>query len=130
MPINLEEMWKEIKRMMKPEAIIIFFTTTKFGYKLIQSNEKWFKYDIVWKKTRKVGFLSANKMPLRNHELIYVFKNKQGTYNPQKTTGHKPYTHGKRPEKSKLYGAKLTETSDNKTERHPTTILEFCNNYN
>ena len=88
--IDLEEMWTEIKRIMKPNAVILFYCTTKFGYKLIQSNEKWFRYDLIWKKSRKVGFLSANKMPLRQHENVYVFKDKGGTYNPQKTEG-KPY---------------------------------------
>ena len=85
--IDLTEMWKEIKRTMKKEAVIVFFCTTKFGYKLIQSNGKWFRCDLVWKKSRKVGFLSANKMPLRQHEMMYVFKEKGGTYNPQKTKG-------------------------------------------
>ncbi len=73
--IDLNKMWIEIKRIMKPSAIICFFCTTKFGYTLIKSNEKWFKYDLVWQKSRKVGFLSANKRQLRNHENIYVFNN-------------------------------------------------------
>lgn len=71
--IDLKEMWIQIKRIMKSNAVILFYCTTKFGYKLIQSNEKWFRYDLIWKKSRKVGFLSANKMPLRQHENIYVF---------------------------------------------------------
>jgi DNA modification methylase len=71
--INLEEMWKHIKRTMKQNAIIIFFCTAKFGYRIIHSNPKWFRYDLIWKKSRKVGFLSANKMPLRQHENIYLF---------------------------------------------------------
>jgi hypothetical protein len=37
-----------------------------------------------------VGFLSANKYPLRNHETILVFGKGSGIYNPQKTQG-KPY---------------------------------------
>ena len=85
--IDLEQMWKDVKRIMKPNALIVFFCTAKFGYTLIHSNPKWFKYDLIWKKSRKVGFLSANKMPLRQHENIYVFKDKQGTYHPQKTEG-------------------------------------------
>ncbi len=71
--IDLDKMWKAIKRIMKPNAVIVFFCTAKFGYTLIHSNPKWFRYDLVWEKSRKVGFLSANKMPLRKHELIYVF---------------------------------------------------------
>jgi len=73
--IDLDEMWKHIKRIMKPNALIIFFCTAKFGNTLINANPKWFKYDLIWKKSRKVGFLSANKMPLRQHENIYVFDN-------------------------------------------------------
>ena len=73
--IDLDEMWKHIKRIMKPNALIVFFCTAKFGNTLINANPKWFKYDLIWKKSRKVGFLSANKMPLRQHENIYVFDN-------------------------------------------------------
>tara|TARA_R110002096_G_scaffold94208_4_gene212172 strand:+ start:1295 stop:2458 length:1164 start_codon:yes stop_codon:yes gene_type:complete len=71
--IDLDKMWVEVKRMMKPNGIIIFFCTAKFGNTIINSNPKWFKYDLIWKKSRKVGFLSANKQPLRQHENIYVF---------------------------------------------------------
>jgi len=71
--IPLDKMWKHIKRVMKPNGIVVMFCTAKFGYRLIHSNPKWFRYDLIWKKSRKVGFLSANKMPLRQHENIYLF---------------------------------------------------------
>jgi len=56
------------------------FCTTKFGYELIKSNEKWFRYDLVWDKARGVSFLTANKMPMRAHEMIYVFSKKGAFY--------------------------------------------------
>ena len=71
--IDLHLMWKELKRICKRDAVYVFFTTTKFGIELINSNPKWFRYDIVWEKSRTAGFLSANKMPLRTHEMIYIF---------------------------------------------------------
>ena len=71
--IDLTKMWVELKKVCKRDCVYVFFCNTKFGYKLIQSNEKWFRYDLVWEKSRKVGFLSANKQPLRNHEMLYVF---------------------------------------------------------
>jgi DNA modification methylase len=71
--IDLNKMWIELKRICKRDCIYIFFCTTKFGYKLIQSKERWFKYDLVWEKSRRLGFLNANKMPLRKHEMVYVF---------------------------------------------------------
>lgn len=91
--IDLDKMWEELKRVGKEGTAYVFFTTTKFGYNLIKSNEKWFRYDLVWEKGgRGVGFQHANKMPLRNHEMIYVFYKKLPTYNPQMTPMDKPYT--------------------------------------
>jgi site-specific DNA-methyltransferase (adenine-specific) len=122
--IDLEKMWKEIKRTLVKDGIVVMFCTTKFGFTLIQSNPKWFKYDLVWKKSRKVGFLSANKMPLRQHEMVYVFKDKQGTYNPQKTEGE-PYNKTQS-KLSDLYGMEDKEAvkTINKGDRHPTSIVE------
>ena len=72
--IDLSLMWIELKRIGKDNCQYIFFTTTKYGYKLIGSNELWFRYDIVWEKS-PVGFLNVNKMALRAHEMIYIFSN-------------------------------------------------------
>jgi DNA modification methylase len=71
--IDLNKMWIQLKKICSKECVYVFFCTSKFGYKLIQSNETWFRYDLVWEKSRTVGFLSANKMPLRKHEMIYIF---------------------------------------------------------
>ena len=76
--IDMEKMWVELKRICKDNATLVFFTTTKFGYKLIASNENWFRYDLVWEKEKSVGYLSANKMPLRAHEMMYVFSSPNG----------------------------------------------------
>ena len=47
-PINLDKMWEQLKRIGKDNTAFVFFTTTKFGIDLIISNKKWFRYDIVW----------------------------------------------------------------------------------
>tara|TARA_Y100000114_G_scaffold52028_1_gene47574 strand:+ start:810 stop:2306 length:1497 start_codon:yes stop_codon:yes gene_type:complete len=127
--IDLEEMWKHIKRIMKPNALIIFFCTAKFGYNLIHSNPKWFKYDLIWKKSRKVGFLSANKMPLRQHENIYIFKDKQGIYHPQKTKLDKPYTDKRNRKINNCYGEQQQNFIKEHTHAHPTSVIEHENIY-
>ena len=71
--IDLKLMWKNLKRICKDNCQYVFFTTVKFGNKLINSNQSWFRYDLVWEKSNAVGFLCANKMPLRSHEMIYIF---------------------------------------------------------
>lgn len=73
--IDLNKMWIELKRICKPCANILFFTTTKFGVELINSNSRAFCYDLVWEKSKKLGFLNSKKAPLRKHELIYLFNN-------------------------------------------------------
>jgi len=131
--INLDKMWVEIKRIMKPNAIIIFFCTAKFGYKLIHSNPKWFRYDLIWKKSRRVGFLSCNRRQLRAHENIYIFKDKQGTYNPQKTDG-KEYNKY-RPTQNittidGAYGKIFKANTEQKVnDRFPTSIIDHENIY-
>jgi DNA modification methylase len=126
--IDLDEMWKHIKRIMKPNALIVFFCTAKFGNTLINANPKWFKYDLIWKKSRKVGFLSANKMPLRQHENIYVFKDQQGTYHPQKTEG-KAYKHSGKRSSEPHYGGILECNKEYNGDRHPTSIIDHENIY-
>jgi DNA modification methylase len=71
--IDLNKMWVQIKRTIKLNSLVVFFCTSKFGFNLISSNPQWFKYDLIWEKKNSVGFLAANKCPLRSHEIIYIF---------------------------------------------------------
>jgi site-specific DNA-methyltransferase (adenine-specific) len=80
--INLDLFWVQVERLMKDDHTpIIHFCNTMFGYDLIKSKQKWFRYDLVWSKPNAGGFLLANKMPMRSHELIYVFSKKGANYN-------------------------------------------------
>jgi DNA modification methylase len=80
-PINLKDFWVQVKRLAKHDHVpVIMFCTTKFGVELIQSNPSWFRYDLVWDKMRGVSFLSANKMPMRSHEMIYIFSKSGAQY--------------------------------------------------
>ena len=80
--IDLDKFWVEIMRIKKLNTPIFFTTTTKFGVSLIQSAPKKipFRYDLVWVKSAPAGFLSAKKMPMRKHEMIYVFYEKLPLY--------------------------------------------------
>jgi site-specific DNA-methyltransferase (adenine-specific) len=79
--IDLPKLWEQIKRLARNDHVpVLMFCTARFGYDLIKSNESWFRYDLIWEKTNGVGFLSANKQPLRRHELVYVFAKKGAAY--------------------------------------------------
>lgn len=128
---DLSFMWKEWERVVKPNGAFIFTATMAFAAKLIMSNEKLFRYDLIWhKKGKSTGFLNANRMPLRSHELILVFYNKLPTYNPQKTKGRPNNSRG-----SHSRGKKQTNNNYGKfdqsyhscptNDKFPKSILEF-----
>jgi len=74
--IDLDLFWKEINRICKKTCPMIFTCSIRFGNTLINSNPKNFRYDLVWQKSASSGFLNAKKMPLKKHEMIYVFYRK------------------------------------------------------
>ena len=78
--IDLNKMWVELKKICKKSCVFVFFTTTKFGVQLINSNPSWFRYDFVWEKSHTIGYLSAKISPLRTHEMIYIFSTNEGIY--------------------------------------------------
>lgn len=74
--IDLELFWKQVNRVCKPDAPMVFTCSVKFGNTLINSNPKNFRYDLIWVKSAPCGFLNAKKMPMKKHEMIYIFYNK------------------------------------------------------
>ena len=126
--INLEEFWKEVKRIRKNEHTpCIHFCTTKFGYELIQSNPTEFRYDLVWNKQVGVSFLSANKMPMRSHEMIYVFSKTGTFYNRVDITGDLKKWQRKRDNRSGgcYGGAKRSDTDGGDGTRCVLSVIDM-----
>ena len=123
--IPFDELWREYRRIIKDNGAIVLTSQGIFTAKLILSNEKWFKYKLVWKKSKATNFLNAKKQPLRKYEDICVFYKKQPTYNPQMSTG-KPYNKGIR--KDQLTGSygdfKPVEVKSDGL-RYPNDIIYF-----
>lgn len=89
--IPFDELWQQYERVAKDDAAIILFAQGMFTARLMMSNPKLWRYNLIWQKGgRCSGFLNAKKMPLREHEDIVIFYRKQPTYNPQMTKCH-PY---------------------------------------
>ncbi len=123
--IDLNLLWTKLKKISKPNTAYIFFTTTRFGIELIQSNPQWFRYDIVWHKPNSgAGFLNAKKMPLRSHEMIYVFYNKLPTYNVSLYHTNKVTTKTL-PCQSKIYSGKKYSINTCYEPRLPRSVLEY-----
>lgn len=130
--INLDLFWTEIKRLAKNDHTpVLMFCTTKFGAELIASNPDWFRYDLIWSKSNGVGFLSANKQPLRSHELIYVFSKKGAYYKRIDIEGNFPETvkeGHKRSTNQEVYGSDYKDVStSNKGKRCVKSVIEVAN---
>lgn len=91
--IDYDVFWKEARRIGFDNTPTITTAQMPFTAYLVSTNYKDFKYSMVWEKSKATGYLNAKKQPLRAHEDILVFYNKQCKYNPQMTQG-KPYNKG------------------------------------
>jgi len=74
--IDLDLFWNQVNRVCKQDAVMAFTCSVKFGNTLINSNPKCFRYDLIWVKSAACGFLNAKKMPMKKHEMIYIFYRK------------------------------------------------------
>jgi site-specific DNA-methyltransferase (adenine-specific) len=88
--IDLDRLWRQYKRIIRPNAAILLTAQCPFDKLLGMSNRKWLRYEWIWEKSRASGFLGANHAPLKAHENILVFYEHLPRYNPQFTQG-KPY---------------------------------------
>lgn len=88
--VDMKAMFKQYKRIIKDDGIIIVFGFGMFTARIMVDNEKMWRHNIIWKKGEKTtGFLNANERPLTNHEDIMIFSpsvTTKTTYNPQMET--------------------------------------------
>jgi site-specific DNA-methyltransferase (adenine-specific) len=124
--LDLDLLWKQYERVIKPNGAIVLFASQPFTTTLINSNIKDFKYSLVWDKKMKVGMMNCKRMPLRQHEDIILFYKKQPTYNPQMTKGK---MRNKKIEPTKdfeVYG-QIKPIDNFNDDYYPSSILEFTN---
>ncbi len=89
-PIDLDLLWIEYKRIIKPYSAIVMFGSQPFTTSLISSNLDWFKYSWIWKKNRATGHVHAKNRPMKQHEDICVFS-EGNTLHINQSTKRMPY---------------------------------------
>lgn len=128
--LDINKLWVNIKRLRKENAVSILFGQDKFTAKMMLSNEREHRYNLIWEKIdRPTGFLNANRMPLRSHEDIMVFYGKLPIYNPQWTIGNKNHTRGHsrgKKQTNNCYGNFKPDVPEILTnQKYPRSILKF-----
>lgn len=123
--IPLDKVWKQYNRVIKDNGVIVLFSAHSFTAQLMLSNQKNFKYKLIWEKSKATNFLNAKKQPLRKYEEICVFYKKQPTYNPQMTKGE-PYNKGVRKDQlTGSYGDFQPVEVKSDGSRYPTDVVYF-----
>ena len=75
--IDLEKMWKQLKRVVKPNGAIVMTASQPFTTTLIASNMQGYSHSWIWVKTRATGYQRSNREPLRITEDVVVFYNQE-----------------------------------------------------
>ena len=128
--------WEQLERICKKDANIILFSQGLFMAKLIMTNPKHFKYDLVWNKNKCGSPGLAKYRPQKVHENILVFNYGKGIYNPIMEKG-KPY-HRECKDKEKGYGSGKNNhgygfgvyiESHNEGTRYPKSILHCSRDF-
>lgn len=79
---NLKELWTEFKRIGKDTCTFIFTASQPFTTDLINSNRKWFKYELIWDKLQGRQPYLAYISPMKSHENIIIFCKNKTKYFP------------------------------------------------
>lgn len=124
--IDYEKFWEEARRVGKDNTPTISTAQMPFTAYLVSTNYREFKYSLVWEKSKATGYLNAKKQPMRAHEDILVFYNRQCKYNPQMTQGA-PYNKGKAVRDTMAYGKqeKAILVKNDTGLRYPRSVQYF-----
>lgn len=130
-PINLAELFSQYNRIIKDNGAIVLFGQGMFSAELMLANKKYWRYNLIWDKKVKTGFLNAKRMPLRQHEDIIIFYKSLPTYNPQmvKSEPHQR-NHGKGKKGKNInncYGKFIPAPTVIADEKYPASIIEYNN---
>lgn len=130
-PINLIEMWNLFNHVLKDDGVVVMTTTQPFTTKVINSNSKMFKQNLIWLKTRPSNVFNAKKMFMNWHEDILVFYNNLPTFNPQMIEGHSyKKVHYLQEREKGIYnktGEKDGHISENHGLLYPSTVIQTSN---
>lgn len=123
--IPFDKLWEQYERIIKDHGAIVLFCDGMFTAKLLLSNPKLWRYNLVWDKQRGCDFLNANVKPLKSHEDIAIFYKNKPTYNKQYWYST-PYKKTKNGSLSTNYGFRKEAFSESEDgRRNPLSILSF-----
>ena len=125
---DLTAFWPAAWHALRDDGVAVLMgSSLRFAARLLASQERYFRHDLIWSKSLATGHLNASRAPLRAHEFILVFSRKIGTFNPQMVQGASPIHAARRAHHGENYGpqTQVTHSRAGATDRYPTSVLEF-----
>lgn len=137
-PIDLDKLWNQYKRVLKPFGTIILFGQQPFTSRLVSGNYEMFKYSLVWQKSKTGGFAQAPYKVLCEHEDILIFSNGKTSqnaknkmvYNPQGVIACNKKVKGKMGNSEYRKNRKSQKDYIQTMSNYPRSILKFNNEGN
>lgn len=137
--IQLEPLWREYERVIRPDGAIVLFATQPFTTMLISSRMELYRYSWIWVKEKGSNFQLANIQPLKKTEDICVFSKARCANGAKPCLRYFPiledreiplkYGGGRNVGGELLHKHRMKELNKTYTTRHPTNILCFTKNY-
>lgn len=129
--IPFKPLWREYRRVCKPNAAIALTASQPFTSALVMSNPIMFRYQWVWEKTIAPNFMHCRRRPGNKHEDIVIFYSEQPAYHPQMEVG-RPYT-----DRARLRTIGLGRDAKhiksglaNEGFRYPSSVIKLSNSNN
>ncbi len=145
--IDMKLLWEQYTRVLKSDGITLLFGDQPFASMLLTTKPEWYRYEIIWEKSKASGWLNAKRRPmvahtnigvfsaedfdleglLHGHTNIEVFSQKAPRYLPQMNEGT-PYNKGlvKAQSDRDIYGKYervVVKSEDGK--RYPRSVVYF-----
>ena len=132
--ISFKKLWIEYERIIKDNGAIALTSSFKFAIKLIQSNEKMFKYELIWDKVKPSNIFVGKLRPLCKHEYILIFSKGNIANGSKNNMVYYPIMEEQKERSSKLYSQSdlryrknLKSVETKRDKKYPKSILTFSN---
>ena len=123
--LPMDILWEHYWRILSPRGVVALMSHGPFTAHVILSCEQHFKYKVIWVKSKATNFLNAKRQPLRKHEDICIFYNRQPHYDPQMSVGE-AYDKGIRKKQlTGSYGDFRPAHIQSSGSRYPTDVVYF-----
>lgn len=123
--IPLEAMWKQLRRVIKPQGAIVLTASQPFTTVLIVSAMDLFKYEWIWEKNIPTGHVHAKNKPMKKHENVLVFSKGTTVHESQSATRMNFFPQGVRHHEVNLRANNNGRASDTVMARRPSHEADF-----